>query len=54
MKEKLCKSLHLFSENIILGCDNLTQSTLKLIGKGNIVELGISGIDDTNLETAIE
>lgn len=25
-----------------------------MIGKGNIVELGISGIDNTNLETAIE
>ncbi|CAD8087121.1 unnamed protein product [Paramecium primaurelia] len=37
-------------ENIILGCDNLTQATLKLIGRGNMVELGILGIDNINLE----
>ena len=37
-------------EETILGCDNQTESKLKLIGKGNMVELKISGIDETDLE----
>jgi hypothetical protein len=37
-------------EDVVLGCDNQTNASLKLIGKGNTVELGIAAVDENNLE----
>jgi hypothetical protein len=37
-------------EKIILACDNQTSATYNLIGKGNMAELAIFGIDDYVIE----
>jgi hypothetical protein len=37
-------------KKIILACDNQTSATYNLIGKGNMAELAIFGIDDYVIE----